>query len=249
MSGTSRATGGARRPTHDLSSMGGGPVIVATMHVSRGRALRELAWLFLRLGTTAFGGPAAHVAMMEDEVVRRRAWLTREEFMDLLGAVNLIPGPNSTELAIHIGHRRAGWPGLIVAGACFILPAFLIVTAIGWLYVRFGRLPQANALMDGIKPVVIAVVAQALWGLTKSAVKSVWLGVLGVVAVAASALGVNELVVLFGGGAIGLAVRGVLGRRRGNVSSLLPFVGLKLAPAAATVTVARSGSRRCSSSS
>ncbi len=210
-------------------------------HVPRARALRELAWLFLRLGTTAFGGPAAHIAMMEDEVVRRRAWLTREEFMDLLGAANLIPGPNSTEMAIHIGHRRAGWAGLIVAGTCFILPAFFIVSAIGWLYVRFGRLPQANALMDGIKPVVIAVVAQALWGLGRSAVKSAWLGALGVAAVVASALGVNELIVLFAGGAVGLAVRALLSRRHANVSSLLPFVGLNLGTAAATATAAPFG--------
>src|SRR3981189_1661185 len=98
--------------------------------------LRQLAWLFLKLGTIAFGGPAAHIAMMEDEVVRRRRWLTREEFLDYLGATNLIPGPNSTELAIHIGRARAGWPGLLVAGACFILPAALIVTAIAWAYVR-----------------------------------------------------------------------------------------------------------------
>src|SRR5262249_7307989 len=151
--------------------------------------LRALAWLFLRLGTTAFGGPAAHIAMMEDEVVRRRAWLTRDEFMDLLGAANLIPGPNSTGLAIHIGHRRAGWAGLVVAGSCFILPAFLIVSAIAWLYVRFGKLPQVGALMAGIKPVVIAVVAQALWGLARSALKSWWLAALGVAAVVASALG------------------------------------------------------------
>jgi chromate transporter len=215
--------------------------MTGTQNVSRGLALRELAWLFLRLGTTAFGGPAAHIAMMEDEVVRRRAWLTREEFMDLLGATNLIPGPNSTEMAIHIGHRRAGWAGLIVAGTCFILPAFFIVTALGWLYVRFGRLPQTNALMDGIKPVVIAVVAQALWGLARSAVKSVWLGALGVAAVVASALGLHELIVLFAGGALGLAARGVVKLRRMNVSSLLPFVGLNLGTAAAATTAAPFG--------
>src|SRR5262245_27203702 len=128
----------------------------------RSRALRELAGLFLKLGTIAFGGPAAHIAMMEDEVVRRRQWLTREEFLDLLGATNLIPGPNSTEMAIHIGRQRAGWLGLILAGACFILPATLIVTAIAWAYVRYGKLPEANALLYGVKPVIIAVVIQAL---------------------------------------------------------------------------------------
>src|SRR3954463_5190932 len=124
--------------------------------------MRELALLFLKLGTIAFGGPAAHIAMMEDEVVHRRQWLTREEFLDYLGATNLIPGPNSTELAIHIGLARAGWPGLLVAGACFILPAALIVTAIAWAYVRYGALPAAESLLYGVKPVVIAVVLQAL---------------------------------------------------------------------------------------
>ena len=194
--------------------------------------------MFLRLGTAAFGGPAAHIAMMEEEVVRRRAWLSRDEFMDLLGAANLIPGPNSTEMAIHIGHRRAGWLGLVVAGTCFILPAFLIVSAIGWLYVRFGRLPQASALMAGIKPVIIAVIAQALWGLARTAVKSFWLGALGVIAVVATALGVNELIVLFGGGAVALAVRWLQTSRRHQPSALLPLFGLNLAPAAATAVAA-----------
>jgi chromate transporter len=196
--------------------------------------LRELAWVFLRLGMTAFGGPAAHIAMMEEEVVRRRAWMTREEFLDLLGAANLIPGPNSTEMAIHIGHRRAGWAGLIVAGVCFILPAFCIVMAIGWAYVHFARLPQVNALLDGIKPVVIAVVAQALWGLARSAIKSVWLGALGIAAVVACAAGLDEVVVLFAGGALGLAVRALQSARGRGVASVLPIAGLPFAPAAAT---------------
>jgi chromate transporter len=138
---------------------------------------------------------------MEDEVVRRRGWLTRAEFLDYLGATNLIPGPNSTELAIHIGHARAGWAGLLVAGTCFILPASLIVTALAWAYVRFGTLPAAAGLLYGVKPVVIAVVLQALWRLGQSAVKSRSLAALGVVALAASLLGANELVVLFGSGA------------------------------------------------
>src|SRR5262245_21682535 len=139
------------------------------------RRLGELAALFLRLGTTAFGGPAAHIAMMDAEVVRKRRWLTSEAFLDLIGAVNLIPGPNSTELAIHIGHLRAGWAGLVVAGASFILPAALIVTACAWAYVRFGALPSFAGFMYGVKPVVIAVVAQALWRLGSATVKSVWL--------------------------------------------------------------------------
>src|ERR1043166_4378709 len=109
-------------------------------------SLRELAFLFLRLGATAFGGPAAHIALMEDEVVRRRRWLSRETFLDLLGATNLIPGPNSTEMAIHIGVRRAGFAGLVVAGSCFILPAMCIVMVCAWAYVKFGTLPQAEAV-------------------------------------------------------------------------------------------------------
>src|SRR5690606_3463398 len=126
--------------------------------------------------TIAFGGPAAHIAMMEDEVVRRRKWLTREEFLDLLGATNLIPGPNSTEMAIHIGHRRAGFPGLVVAGSCFIVPALLIVLGFAWSYVEYGHLPAVEGILYGVKPVIIAVVFQALWGLGKAAVKTWLLG-------------------------------------------------------------------------
>ena len=172
-----------------------------------GPELRELALLFLRLGATAFGGPAAHVAMMEDEVVRRRGWLTRGEFLDLLGATNLIPGPNSTELAIHIGHRRAGWRGLLVAGACFIFPAALIVLAIAWLYVRYARLPQAEALLYGIKPVIIAIVADALWRLGRTATRTPLLALAAAGAAAAAFLGVHELIVLFATGVLMMLLR------------------------------------------
>ncbi|NVJ12814.1 chromate efflux transporter [Myxococcus sp. AM010] len=170
--------------------------------------LVEVALLFLRLGFTGFGGPAAHIAMMEDEVVRRRRWLTREEFLDLLGATNLIPGPNSTELAIHLGHRRGGWPGLLVAGVCFILPAMLITLAAAWAYARFGSLPSAEGVLYGVKPVIIAVVLQALWGLGRVAVKTRALAAVGVAAVIASALGVNELLVLFCAGVLMALWRG-----------------------------------------
>src|SRR6218665_594358 len=206
----------------------------------RGR-LKELALLFLRLGATAFGGPAAHIAMMEDEVVRRRKWLTREEFLDLLGATNLIPGPNSTELAIHLGLLRAGWPGLLVAGACFILPAFFVVGAIAWGYVRFGSLPEAEALLYGVKPVIIAVVLQALWGLTRSAVKTRGLAVVGMVGVAFAILGIHELVILLLAGVAVALVR--WGQRRALGASapppsrgLLP-VGTLLPLGAATAAV------------
>jgi chromate transporter len=195
---------------------------------SGGGDLLELAGLFLKLGTTAFGGPAAHIAMMEEEVVRRRGWLTHAEFLDLLGAANLIPGPNSTELAIHIGHRRAGWRGLLVAGTAFIVPAMLIVTVLAWAYVRYGSLPEARGLMYGIKPVVIAVVVQALWMLSRTAVRSWRLGIVAVAAAIASAMGAPELEVLLFAGAV-LALAQLLARRSrdelGPAGGLLPLVG------------------------
>jgi chromate transporter len=190
----------------------------------RRQALLELAGLFLRLGFTAFGGPAAHIALLEEAVVRQRQWLTHEEFLDLLGAANLIPGPNSTELAIHIGHRRAGWPGLIVAGVCFIVPAMLIVLGLGWAYVRYGSIPEIGQLLVGVKPVIIAVVAQALWNLARTAVKSPWLGVITVAALLASLAGLHELLVLFGAGALTALVHLVRTRRaRAAPGLLLPF--------------------------
>ena len=179
----------------------------------------ELARLFLKLGTIGFGGPAAHIALMEREVVRRRQWLTREEFLDLVGATNLIPGPNSTELAIHIGRIRAGLPGLVVAGAAFILPAFFIVAALGWTYQRFGSLPEAGALLRGIKPVMVVIVVQALVNLGRSAVKNVPLAVAGAVAVAATVMRVVDEVTLLAIAAIGAALIAWLSRssrRRGN---------------------------------
>ncbi|HEY6299279.1 MAG TPA: chromate efflux transporter [Candidatus Binatus sp.] len=174
---------------------------------ARRDALWELAVLFLRLGTLAMGGPAAHIAMMEDEVVRRRRWMTHERFLDMLGVCNLIPGPNSTEMAIHIGQLRAGFAGLVVAGACFILPAAAIVLVIAWMYVRYGTMPQAVGLLYGIKPVIIAVVLQALWGLGRTAIKSRLLAAIAIVALAASLLDVNDMIVLLGGGIVMLAIR------------------------------------------
>jgi chromate transporter len=167
---------------------------------TRQTSLRELAFLFLKLGTIAFGGPAAHIALMEAEVVRERRWLTREEFLDLWGATNLIPGPNSTELAIHIGHRRAGWLGLCVAGACFIFPASLLVTACAWTYVRFGSLPEMVGVLYRVKPAVIAVILLALWGLGQSAIKTKFLAVVTGTGIIMNFLGIHELAVLFGCG-------------------------------------------------
>jgi len=188
--------------------------------------LREVAWVFLKLGTVAFGGPAAHVAMMEDEVVRRRRWLERDELLDLFGATQLIPGPNSTELAIHLGYRRAGWRGLLVAGLCFILPATLMVGAIAWAYVRYGALPQVDRVLYAIKPVIVAVVAQAAWGLGRSAVKTRFLGFLGVAALAATLLGVHELAILAGAGlASALARHGPAAVARASAWFALPALG------------------------
>ena len=176
--------------------------------------LGELARLFLRLGTTAFGGPAAHIALMEDEVVRRRQWLSREEFLDLLGAANLIPGPNSTEMAIHIGLRRAGGRGLLVAGLCFILPATILVGILAGAYVRWGHVARAEGVLYGVKPVVIAVVAQALWGLGRTALKSGPLIAITLAAAAACFAGWSELGILAGAG-----VLAVLASRAGRTEA------------------------------
>src|SRR6058998_3652892 len=191
--------------------------------------LESLALLFLKLGTTAFGGPAAHIAMMEDEVVRRRRWLTREEFLDLLGATNLIPSPNSTEMAIHIGRQRAGGIGLVVAGLCFIVPAALITLAAAWTYTRFGSLPQAAAVLYGVKPVVIAVVAQALWSLARIAVQTKFLAAVGLAATAVNFLGGHEIALLAGAGIVAALAR--TGARAFAAS--VPLVKIAAAPTTA----------------
>src|SRR5947209_11880936 len=133
----------------------------------------EVAGLFLRLGFTAFGGPAAHIALMRDEIVRRRQWIDDARFMDMVGVANLVPGPSSTELAIYLGYLRAGWPGLLIAGVCFIVPAMAIVLALAWAYVTYGALPQINWLFYGIQPVVVAIIAQAIWNLGRAVFKGV----------------------------------------------------------------------------
>src|SRR5580704_8487090 len=167
------------------------PEVSASLSSSQSVPLRELASFFLRLGCTAFGGPAAHIAMMEDELVRRREWLSRQKFLDLLGASNLIPGPSSSELAIHIGYLLAGWAGLLVAGMCFIVPAAIMVAVLAWAYVRFSKLSAISAILYGVKPVVIAVILQALWGLGRTAVKTTFPAVVGVVCVLLAFLGLH----------------------------------------------------------
>ena len=202
--------------------------MVAEPHGTKRSNLGEVAILFLRLGITAFGGPAAHVAIMEDEVVRRRRWITQEKFLDLLGAVNLIPGPNSTEMAIYLGYLRAGWLGLVLGGTCFILPAMLMVSGIAWAYVRYGGLPQFQASLYGVKPVVIAVILQALWGLGPRAAKTKVLAVIGLLAVvAAGYFAVDALAVIVVGGAVAGLVGG-WNRERGKRSKPI-FVMLVIA--------------------
>lgn len=185
--------------------------------------LREVSVVFLRLGVVAFGGPAAHTAMMREELVRRRAWVDDQRFVDLIGATNLIPGPNSTELAIHLGHERAGRRGLLAAGACFILPAALIVTALAVAYVDHGSSPMFQGILYGVVPAVIAIIVHAFTGLLRTVLKTFWLGLLATVALAAYLLGVNELVVLFSGAALAGLVH-VVRWARGTQALILPLV-------------------------
>jgi chromate transporter len=199
--------------------------------------LAEVARVFLRLGLTAFGGPAAHVAMMQDEVVARRRWMTPDRFLDLLGAANLIPGPSSTELAIFIGYERAGLLGLVVAGVSFILPAASLVTTLAWAYVRFGSLPQVAGVLYGIKPVVIAIVFQALWALAPRAIKrSPRLAILGLAACAASMAGLDPLIVLLAAGVVSAATP-PWKARSDRLSSFQPSTLGALAAAGATTVV------------
>lgn len=160
----------------------------------------ELIRLFTRLGATAFGGPAAHIAMLHDEVVVRREWMDEQHFLDLVGATNLIPGPNSTEMVLHVGYERAGWRGLLLAALCFITPAALMVGFLAWMYVRYGSTPEGTALLYGIKPVIIAIVLQALLKLGRKAVKGPLLAAVGVASLALYLFGINELLLLLGGG-------------------------------------------------
>jgi chromate transporter len=218
------------QPTKDGGDLGAG---------APRTSLGELARLFLRLGATAFGGPAAHIAMMRDEVVHRRGWLTDERFLDLLGATNLIPGPNSTEMAIHVGWARRRWAGLLVAGVCFIVPAALLTGALAWAYVRFGTLPQATWLLWGVKPVILAIVVQALWKLAPTAAPNWGLRGVGAVATVAAVLGVHELIVLLGAGVLVATARGLLVRRGpGQLSEILPAIPTLPAIAATAGTAA-----------
>ena len=197
----------------------------------RPTTLWDIAAVFLKLGTTAFGGPAAHIAMLQQEVVERRGWISQDEFLDHLGASNLIPGPTSTELVMHIGRKRGGWLGLVVAGTCFILPAAVMAGIIAWAYVRYGKLPAVSGLLYGVKPVVIAIILQAIWKLGRTAVKNGWLAIAGVIALGLSIVGVAPLLVLAAGALLALAME--LKQIRGK-NALLGFVTVTPATGVAT---------------
>ena len=201
------------------------------------RRVIEVAALFLKLGFTAFGGPAAHIALMHNEIVKRRGWLSEQEFLDLVGATNLIPGPNSTEMAIHVGLRRAGWLGLLAGGLGFLMPAVLIVLALAYAYVRFGSAPEAGWLMYGIKPVVIAIIAQALWNLRKSALKTLPVALVGAAVIVLYFLGINEIALLFAGGALVMLGLNIQRLRQWRLHLVALFPGAGLAASAALASV------------
>jgi chromate transporter len=203
------------------------------MHRPGHKELTEVSLLFLKLGITAFGGPAAHIAIMQNEVVSRRNWLSDQEFLDLVGAVNLIPGPNSTEMAIHIGFLRAGWIGLVAGGLCFIMPAAAIVLFLAWVYVRFASAPQAGWLLYTVKPVIIAIIAQALWILGRKAVKGPLTIVVGVCVPALMLAGINEIVLIFAGGLAVMLITNIKRlSTRGLSAVFAPIAGLGLLPQA-----------------
>lgn len=189
--------------------------------------LLEVAKLFLKLGIIGFGGPAVHMAMMEEEVVRKRAWMSEEHFLDLVGATNLIPGPNSTEMTMHIGHERAGYKGLIVAGCCFIIPAVIITAIFAWAYQQYGQLPQVQPFIYGIKPAIIAVVVSLMIGLGKKALKNVELGIIGILAAIAVLAGFNEIYVLFGAGLLGVIIHLIKASNK-LANGIFPFVLLQI---------------------
>jgi len=195
--------------------------------------LREVIAVFLKLGLIGFGGPAAHIAMMREEVVRRRRWLDDQRFLDLLGATNLIPGPNSTEMTIHLGYLRAGWPGLIAGGVSFVLPAMVIVLGLAWAYVRYGSSPAAGWLLYGVKPVVIALIVHALWELGRKSIRNAATAIVGVGVLALSLLGFNEIALLFAGGLIVMLVANRARLRRGGLAGLFPVLGISLPVASA----------------
>lgn len=188
--------------------------------------LKDIAKLFLKLGVIGFGGPAAHIAMMQQEVVEKRKWMTEQHFLDLLGATNLIPGPNSTEMAIHIGHEKGGWKGLIIAGLCFILPAVFITALFAWLYKQYGQLPQVQPFVYGIKPAIIAVILAAVHPLAKKSLKTIQLALIGAAVLVLSLLNISEIYLMFGAGIIALLLSSF--KNNHNTNSFLPFAVLQI---------------------
>lgn len=189
--------------------------------------LKEIARLFLKLGIIGFGGPAAHIAMMQNEVVTKRKWMSQQYFLDLIGATNLIPGPNSTEMAIHIGREKGGWKGLITAGVCFILPAVFITGIFAWLYRKYGALPEVQPFVYGIKPAIIAVILSAIFPLAEKSFKSVSLIILGLLVLTGSLLGYNEIFLLFGAGILYVFLTSIRSGRSGDLKNLIPVVFLQ----------------------
>jgi len=185
--------------------------------------LTEIAKLFFKLGCISFGGPAAHIAMMEVEVVHKRKWMSQEHFLDLIGATNLIPGPNSTEMTMHCGHERAGWKGLVIAGFSFIFPAVVITSFFAWLYTQYGQLPDVEPYIYGIKPAVIAIIIMAAYRLGKKAIKNKELAILGVVTTTACIPGLNEIIALFGCACLGL-VSYFIKKNTSKLNSIIPLV-------------------------
>ena len=190
--------------------------------------LKEIAKLFLKLGIIGFGGPAAHIAIMQDEVVVKRKWLTEQHFLDLIGATNLIPGPNSTEMAIHIGHEKGGWKGLIIAGLCFILPAVLITGMFAWLYKQFGQLPEVQPFIYGIKPAIIAIILSAVYPLAKRSLKSIELGIIALVVLIGSLFNFYEIYLMFGAGFLALGLAYFRNNKLKGTHSFLPFTLLEI---------------------
>jgi len=191
--------------------------------MAHSKDLKEIAILFFKLGSIAFGGPAAHIAMMEDEVVKKRQWMSQDHFLDLVGATNLIPGPNSTEMTMHCGHERAGWKGLFLAGICFIFPAVVITGVLAWLYQQYGQLPKVEPFIYGIKPAVIAIIVMAAYRLGKKAIKNTELLVLGCLTLIACLLGINEVAALFGCGFLGFLLFWVKKTSK-HLNSIFPFL-------------------------
>lgn len=189
--------------------------------------LKEIAKLFLKLGIIGFGGPAAHISMMQNEVVTKRKWMSQQHFLDLIGATNLIPGPNSTEMAIHIGREKAGWKGLLTAGVCFILPAVFITGIFAWLYKKYGALPEIQPFVYGIKPAIIAVILSAIFPLAEKSFKSIGLIILGLLVLAGSLFGYNEIFLLFGAGILYVLITFIRSGRSGDLRNLIPIISLQ----------------------